>query len=381
VTDATAGDVIAALDELYDPRWAEPWDAVGTVCGDPDQPVRRVLFAVDPVAATAREAIDGGFDLLVTHHPLLLTPVHGVAATSAKGRVVHDLIRAGVALHVCHTNADVASPGVSDALAAALGLTDLQPLAPTAADPQDKLVVFVPADAAEAVLDALAAAGAGTIGDYTRCAWRSSGEGTFVTGASAHPVVGSPGSVERVPEERLEVVLPRARRAGVVRALLAAHPYEEPAYDVYERALLSGTRGLGRVGTLPTPMPAAEFVRHVARSLPATAAGVRGTGDPNRVVHKVAVCGGSGDGLIADARRAGVDAFVTADLRHHRTSEAIEDGGPVLVEAAHWATEWPWLADAAERLRATLQARGITVTTSVSAQVTDPWRLHVKEIE
>jgi putative NIF3 family GTP cyclohydrolase 1 type 2 len=93
------------------------------------------------------------------------------------------------------------------------------------------------------------------------------------------------------------------------------------------------------------------------------------------------VCGGSGDDLIADARRAGVDAFVTADLRHHRTAEAIEDGTPLLVDAAHWATEWPWLADAAERLRATLQARGITVTTSVSAQVTDPWRMHVKEIE
>ncbi|MCU1678835.1 MAG: hypothetical protein JWM93_3593 [Frankiales bacterium] len=381
MTDARLRDVLAVLDELYDPKWAESWDAVGTVCGDPGQPVRRVLFAVDPVAAVAAEAIAGGYDLLVTHHPLFLRPVHGVAATTPKGRLVHDLIRAGIALHVCHTNADVAEPGVSDALAGALGLTGLRPLAPSDAEPQDKLVVYVPAGHVDAVLDAVSEAGAGTIGDYTRCAWHVTGEGTFVPGDGTHPTVGRAGEVERVAEERLEVVLPRVAREAVVRAMLAAHPYEEPAYDVYERALLAGNRGLGRIGTLPEPMGARDFLAHVGRRLPATAAGVRAAGDIGRAVHTVAVCGGSGDSLLDAARRAGVDAFVTADLRHHRVSEALEDGGPLLVDAAHWATEWPWLVTAASRLRDTLAERGTTVATSVSTRVTDPWQLQLKESE
>src|SRR5664279_3856554 len=157
-------DVVAALERRYDPAWAQPWDAVGLVCGDPDAAVRGVLFAVDPVAEVAQEARDTGADLIVTHHPLLLRGVHSVAETDAKGRLVAGLIRAGIGLYVAHTNADVADPGVSDALGAAVGLTDLEPLAPAAPELLDKVVTFVPVEAAEPVLDALAAAGAGRIG-------------------------------------------------------------------------------------------------------------------------------------------------------------------------------------------------------------------------
>jgi dinuclear metal center YbgI/SA1388 family protein len=130
---ATLGEVVAALEARYDPALAEPWDAVGLVCGDRAEPVERVLFAVDPVAAEVDEALDGGAQLLVTHHPLLLTPVHGVPADDPKGRLVHRLVRAGAALFVAHTNADrAADGGVNDALAAALGLQDPVPLEPVA---------------------------------------------------------------------------------------------------------------------------------------------------------------------------------------------------------------------------------------------------------
>jgi len=203
--------VVAALDARYQPSWAEPWDAVGLVCGDPDAPVGRVLFAVDPVAAVAAEAHAIGADLLVTHHPLFLRPVHGIAETGAKGRLVSGLVRAGIALFVAHTNADVASPGVSDALAEVLGLTGCQPLVPTAPDSLDKVVTFVPAADADRVVDALAAAGAGEIGDYRRCAWTAQGTGTFLPGAGARPAIGQPGQVETVAETRVEMVLPRQR--------------------------------------------------------------------------------------------------------------------------------------------------------------------------
>ena len=373
-------EVLSVLDTLYDPRTAQEWDAVGLVCGDPDAPVKHVHFAVDPVAAVADEAIAMGAQLLVTHHPLFLRPVSSFAATTPKGRVTHRLISAGVALHVAHTNADVADPGVSDALAGALRLRDCEPLSPDSAEPLDKLVTFVPTESADAVLDALASAGAGAIGDYDRCAWTTTGTGTFRPGQGASPTIGTVGSVETVAETRLEMVLPRGRRASVVRALLSAHPYEEPAYDVFELAMLPGRRGLGRIGDVPFEMTLGQFVRHVSVELPRTAGGVRASGDPETVVRRVAVCGGAGDSLIEQARAAGADAYVTADLRHHPTSEARERGDMALVDVAHWASEWPWLADAAARLHAGISERtGDTVTTTVSTLDTDPWTLHAPE--
>ncbi|MDF3288426.1 MULTISPECIES: Nif3-like dinuclear metal center hexameric protein [Streptomyces] len=266
-------DVIDALETLWPPQRAEQWDAVGLVCGDPDAEVRRVLFAVDPVQEVADEAVRMGADLLVTHHPLYLRGTTTVAASGFKGRVVHGLIKNDIALHVAHTNADRADPGVSDALAAAVGLRISGPLVP---DPED------------------------------------------------------------------------------------------PA----------GRRGLGRIGELPAPLPLAEFAARAARALPATATGLRVAGDPERQIRTVAVCGGSGDSLFEEVRRAGVDAYLTADLRHHPASEAQQHGGPALLDAAHWATEWPWCEQAAAELDEISDRHGWALRTHVSRQVTDPWTLH-----
>ncbi|WP_030918594.1 Nif3-like dinuclear metal center hexameric protein [Streptosporangium amethystogenes] len=270
----TLADIVTELETRYDPRWAESWDAVGLVCGDPAAEVRRILFAVDPVAAVADEALEWGADLIVTHHPLYLRGTTSVAATTFKGRLIHTLIKNDIALFTAHTNADVADPGVSDALARAVGLTGpLVPLMPAADDPG---------------------------------------------------------------------------------------------------------RGLGRIGSLPAPVPLAEFARQAARGLPATAGGLRVAGDPGRPVQRIAVSGGSGDSLLGVARAAGVDVFLTADLRHHPASEFMEADGPALIDAAHWATEWPWLADAAHHLTSALAARGITVETRVSETVTDAWKTTAK---
>jgi dinuclear metal center YbgI/SA1388 family protein len=374
---AVLAELIAVLDGWFDPRWAEPWDAVGLVCGDPDEPVERVLLAVDAVPATVAEAVQGGAGLLLTHHPLLLTGVHGVPATDPKGRLVHRMIRAGLAHFVAHTNADVARPGVSDALAGRLGLGGLRPLEPQPEEALDKLVTFVPHEHAERLVDALAAAGAGHIGDYDRCAWQTGGEGTFRPLAGADPAIGRIGEIERVAETRVEMVLPQRRRTDVIAALRSVHPYEEPAFDLLTMAPIPGRRGTGRVGELPEAVPLAEFVRRAAAVLPATAWGVRAAGDPERPVRTVAVCGGSGGSLVETARRAGADAFLTADLKHHPVVEAVteRDGaGPALVDAAHWATEAPWLDAVAAALR---ERFGTTVDVRVSRQVTDPWTLHV----
>lgn len=267
---ARTADVIAALEAAYPPRLAEDWDAVGLVCGDPDAPVAEVVVAVDPVPETVRETLDAGAQLLVTHHPLLLRGVHGVPADHSKGRLVHQLVQAGAGLFTAHTNADSADPGVSDALAAALGLTVTGPLQPRS-EPLDKIVVFAPVgDTTLKVLDAMADAGAGRIGDYSHCAWSVDGVGQFLPHSGASPAIGRVGELERVSESRLEMVLPRGRRAAVVRAMLGAHPYEEPAYDVIELAELPGSVGLGRIGTLAGAEPLAAFAQRVAAALPAT---------------------------------------------------------------------------------------------------------------
>lgn len=375
------GELIRTLDGWFDPRWAEAWDAVGLVCGDRDEPVDRVLLAVDAVPATVDEAIDGGAKLLVTHHPLLLTGVHGVPADDPKGGLVHRMIRSGVAHFVAHTNADVARPGVSDALADRLGLREPRPLQPQDEEPLDKVVVFVPDGDAEALIDALAEAGAGRLGNYDRCAWTTSGTGTFRPLPGANPTIGGVHDIEHVGETRVEMVVPRRLRTEAVQALRTAHPYEEPAFDLLPMVPLPARRGTGRIGTLPTPMTLREFTAHAAVTLPATAWGVRAAGDPDRILHSVAVCGGSGGSYAEDARRAGADAFLTADLKHHATVEAVTERGGTgmaLVDAAHWATEAPWL----DALAAALRDRfGTTVDVQVSRQVTDPWTLHVPSSE
>jgi dinuclear metal center YbgI/SA1388 family protein len=261
-------EVIAALEQAYPPELAESWDAVGLVCGDPAEPVSRVLVCVDPVEDTVAEAIDLGAELIVAHHPLLLRGVHGVATDTAKGRLVHRMVRAGITLFCAHTNADSANPGVSDALARAIGLTVRRPLRPN-------------------------------------------------------------------PD---------------------------------------GKTGIGRIGELAEPEPFAQFVERVAGALPTTRPGVYGAGAPDRPIRTVAVSGGSGDGYLEQATAAGVDAYVTADLRHHPAGEHLGAGGvvPALVGVTHWASEWPWCGQASATIRAAFPG---TVDIHVSTRCTDPWNI------
>ncbi|MCW2622093.1 MAG: Nif3-like dinuclear metal center hexameric protein [Frankiales bacterium] len=364
-------EVVAALEADWPARLAADWDAVGLVAGDPRDEVQTVLFAVDPTEATVAEALDLGADLLVTHHPLFLRGTSSVAATTAKGRMVHALVRGHCALLAAHTNADSAVHGVNDSLAALFDLRDTVPLEPHPGPPLLKLGVYVPVLAADELRDALADAGAGRVGDYDRCSWSAAGQGTFRPLPGARPTVGSVGESEAVAEERVEVVVRPADRAAVLAALRAAHPYETPAYDLVTLLVEPAGTGMGRVGDLPAPMPLAELVELAARVLPRTAWGVRGAGAPDAIISRLAVCGGAGDSLMAAAAEAGAQAYLTSDLRHHPASDRPE--GLALLDAAHWATEWPWLPVAAERLAA---ATGLT--TRVSRLVTDPFPLHSK---
>ncbi|WP_163690312.1 Nif3-like dinuclear metal center hexameric protein [Mycolicibacterium gadium] len=367
-------DIIDVLETAYPPNLAQDWDSVGLVCGDPSEIVETVTVAVDATAAVVAEVPDRG--LLLAHHPLLLRGVDTVAADTAKGALLHQMIRTGRALFTAHTNADAASPGVSDALAAALGLTVEEVLAPIPAGAGlDKWVVFVPTESpenADAVREAMFAAGAGHIGDYSHCSWTATGIGQFLPHDGATPAIGAVGMIERVPEERVEMIAPSRIRGRVLAAMRTAHPYEEPAFDVFELAPLPGDVGLGRVGALARPEPLSAFVARVHDALPGTSWGIRASGDPEATVSRVAVCGGAGDSLLDTVARAEVQAFVTADLRHHPADEHRRASEVALIDVAHWASEYPWCTQAADLLR---DRFGEALPVRVSAVRTDPWNV------
>jgi dinuclear metal center YbgI/SA1388 family protein len=364
-------DVIDVLEKAYPPRLAQSWDSVGLVCGDPDDALSSVTIAVDATAAVVDQIPEGG--LLLAHHPLLLRGVDTVAASTAKGALVHRLIRSGRSLFTAHTNADSASPGVSDALADTLGLTVEGVLEPSYAGPDlDKWVIFVPPDNAEAVRVAVFAAGAGQIGDYSGCSWSVTGTGQFLPGEGASPAIGSVGAVERVVEDRVEVIAPAQARREVLSAMRAAHPYEEPAFDIFALAPTPADVGLGRICSLEQPESLSTFVSRVRASLPPTSWGVRAAGDPDAAVSRVAVCGGAGDSLLDIVAGAGVQAYLTADLRHHPADEHCRASDVGLIDVAHWASEYPWCKQAANVLRSVF---GTDLSVRVCPIRTDPWNL------
>jgi dinuclear metal center YbgI/SA1388 family protein len=376
----TLAELMEALDSWYPSATAESWDSVGLTCGDPRAEIGRVLLAVDCVPSTVAETLDSKAQLLVTHHPLLLTGVHSVTATDPKTSMIHRMIRAGVAHFAAHTNADIAVAGVSEALAQRLGVTDLRPLQPAAADALDHLSVLVPGEHLDGLVAALAEAGAGTIGKYDRCTFTIEGTGTFRPVEGAHPFDGEVGVLSSRPETRLSMALPRGRRETVIAAMRVAHPYEDVAFELTEEPRLNAATGTGRIGSLPTAMSLREFTAFAADRLPKTVWGIRAAGDPDQLIQTAAVCGGAGGSYAELARRAGADVYLTADLRHHSTSEAVAEWAPVssgpsmaLIDAAHWATEAPWLDSAAELLR---RRFGSGLEVAVSQIVTDPWTLH-----
>ncbi|GAB39575.1 MULTISPECIES: Nif3-like dinuclear metal center hexameric protein [Gordonia] len=366
----SVGSVADLLDRVYPPRLAEAWDSVGLVCGDRTEAVARALICVDVTDAVVDAAVAGDVDIIVAHHPLLLRGVDSVAADTAKGSVLHRLIRARTALFTAHTNADSARPGVSDALADVLGVVDTSPLQPAPLAPMDKWIVMVPEGSAEQVSEAMFAAGAGAIGEYRDCAWSVVGVGQFEARGAANPTIGSLGERTHVDEARVEMVAARGLRRSVLAALRAAHPYEEPAFDILAEEAIDSDTGLGRVGRLASPSTVGEFVTRAAGTL-RSPWGVRATGERSRVVETVAVCGGAGDSLLDTVRGLGVDLYLTGDLRHHPVDEALRAGGPVLVDAGHWATEFPWCTQVAELL-----ANRLALDVEVFATPTDPFTLH-----
>lgn len=368
----TVADWMALVEDRYPPGTAAEWDEVGLHVGGGDWPVERVLVALDVTGGVLDEAAAGPPTLLLAHHPLLFSPLGRLTPDTADGRLALAAARRGVAVAAAHTNLDVAADGAgtSDPVADLIGLEERRSL--TTADGGDgttKLVTFVPPEDVEAVVDALAAAGAGRIGDYERCSFRVRGTGTFRPGADSDPHSGEVGADNTVDELRVEMEVPGGALAGVVDALEAAHPYEEVAYDLYP-TVTAGRLGLGWVGELAEPTALRALAATVRDDLPAPH--LRFAGQPDRVIRRAAVVGGAGDSLIGAARAAGADVLVTGDLRHHPTLDALQVG-LALVDAGHHATEAAAMPAWVDRLTAAAGDRDLEAEVIASTVHTGPW--------
>ena len=369
----TVADWIELVHGAYPPTDAADWDHVGLQVGDPAAAVARVLVSLDVTSQVVAEAAEVPATLVLAHHPLLFRPLASLTPSTAAGGIALTAARAGVAVVAAHTNLDVAGDGAgtSDPVAAVLGLEEVTPLTTELREGRRcTLVTFVPQEAADRVIDALSAAGAGRVGDYERCSFRVAGTGTFRPGAGADPYTGTVGQDAAEPELRIEMTLPRQRSGAVVRALADAHPYEEAAYHLLP-AVEGASVGFGRVGQLPEPERLAEVAATVRERLPAPH--LRYAGDPDRMVRRVAVVGGAGDGLIGAALGAGADVYVTGDLRHHVTLDALEQG-MAMIDAGHHATEVAAMPAWRRRLTELAAAEGLTAPVVASETATGPWR-------
>lgn len=353
---ARVADVVGIINAFAPFRLAEEWDAVGLQIGDPNATVQRIMVALDPRQAAVAAAIAADCQLLAVHHPLLFKPLKKLVMTDPQGALVMQAVRGNLAVAALHTNYDIAQNGLNDLLAARVGLTDCQILKVTGSDELLKLVIFVPVDHVAGVMTALFKFCRGS-SNYRDCSYRTTGTGTFTPLAGATPFIGTVGQQEEVAEERLEVLIPKRSLAPAIKALLAAHPYEEPAFDLYPLANPGDEFGLGRIGRLPAPLPLLDFAQKVSAALQTP---VRFCGDPQRTVQKIAVCSGSGASLLREAHFKGADLLLTGDLKHHDATDA-ELLGLALVDAGHFGTEMLMVDAVAAQLRKELAQRSLAV--------------------
>jgi dinuclear metal center YbgI/SA1388 family protein len=354
-------DLVRVMEEIAPTRFAESWDNVGLLVGAADAPLSRVLLTIDCTREVLEEARRERCDGIVSYHPPIFTPQKRFVA----GSVAFEAARAGIAIYSPHTALDVADGGTNDVLADAAGMSARAPLRSIA--PQDaefKLVTFVPREHVDAVSAALFASGAGTLGRYTSCSFRTPGTGTFFGEAGTHPAVGQPGRFEEAEELRLEMVVPVATVAATLRALRAAHPYEEPAFDLVRlaaapRASGRGERGIGRVGTVE-PATVRVLADRIKGALGLSH--VLAAGALERQVSRVAVCAGSGGELVSDAIASGAELLVTGELRHHDVLRATAEG-LAIVCTLHSASERAVLPGLQRRMTERLPA--VTVTRSL----------------
>jgi len=360
--------LVSVLEEIAPSRFAEQWDNVGLLCGDLKQNVSRVMLCIDYTKQVADETRSQKCDAVIAYHPPIFDGFKQITADGAAA-LVFDAVSNGIALYSPHTALDVADGGTNDLLADILGLTSRRPLriAPTTSD-TCKLVVFVPQPQLQQVSDALFAAGAGHIGNYSSCSFRTTGAGTFFGEAGSDPQIGKPGRLETIEEVRLETIVPKQKIEPVIAALRKSHPYEQPAFDIYSLESAAPSMGLGRIGPLPSPTLLSKLIEQIKIGLEIRSLLVAGE---DRIVTTAAMCAGAGGSLLSDALTQKADLYLTGELRHHDALKAAAAGMTVIC-TLHSNSERAIL----KRLKSRLEQRLASVQFLASQKDRDPFQIH-----
>lgn len=307
-------EIVSALDRFAPLPLQDGFDNAGLQIGLTEAEATGALLCLDVTEAVLDEAIALGCNLVISHHPLIFKGYKSITGKDYVERCILKAIRNDMVLYAAHTNLDNAKGGVNYKIAEKIGLKHLQVLEPKR-NSLLKLVTFVPTEQAERVRKALFAAGCGNIGGYDSCSYNLKGEGTFRAGENTHPFCGSIGELHREEEVRIETILPSYKKGEVVRALLSAHPYEEPAFDLYPLENEWIQAGAGIVGELETPETELEFLKRIKKIFEVEC--VKHNRLTGREIQKVALCGGAGAFLIPQAIRSGADIFITGEIKYH----------------------------------------------------------------
>ena len=322
------------LESLAPLAYQEDYDNSGLIVGRPDAEVSQALVSLDCTEAVVDEAISTGCQVIISHHPIVFKGLKKLNGKTYVERVVEKAIKHNIAIYAIHTNLDHVQNGVNTRICQTLGLTDCRILAPKTGLLK-KLVTYVPLNYADKVRNALFAAGAGQIGNYSECSFNTEGSGTFTAGDDSHPFVGQKNIRQNEAEVKIETIYPANLENKILVALLIEHPYEEVAYDLYPLTNQFATVGAGMIGELPQPVDELTFLQTVKTQMKADA--IRYTKLRNKPVKRVAVCGGSGSFLLKQAINAGADMFISADFKYHEFFDAEEK--LVIADIGHFESE------------------------------------------
>ncbi|MCQ2283382.1 MAG: Nif3-like dinuclear metal center hexameric protein [Bacteroidales bacterium] len=308
-------EVTQHLERRFPLYLQEDFDNCGVQCGDIEQEITGALICFEMSEAVLDEAVQKGFNLVISHHPLILKRgIRRISPTDRVGKILYKALVNNLVLYSMHTNIDSAEGGGNDAFAELLGLQNTQVLVPHSGL-YGKVVVFVPTTHTQQVKDALAATGCGVQGNYDHCSYTMTGTGHFRPNDQAHPFIGETAVEEDVAEDRVEMIFPIHLQRKVIQAIYKSHPYEEPAFDIIRLENPSKTIGLGRIGMLPKEMDAHDFLEYIKEKMQVST--LRYYGAMDKKIKNVAVCGGGGASFIGAAMAAGADAYVSGDIKYH----------------------------------------------------------------
>jgi dinuclear metal center YbgI/SA1388 family protein len=318
------GHEIIQLFEQFSPKaLAMEGDKIGLQIGRLNKKIDKIMIALDVLEEVIDEAIERNVQLIISHHPPIFRPLKNVLTDTVQGRMIEKLLKHDIAVYAAHTNLDVATGGVNDLLADALGLENPEVLVPTNETKLKKLVVFTPVSHAEEIRKVLGAIGAGFIGNYSHCSFSADGTGRFLPGDNTNPHIGQQGRLEAVDEVRIETIVPEHLIKRAITAVIKAHPYEEVAYDIYPVENKGEVLGLGRIGRVKE-MTLAEFAERVKQAFEVDK--VRVVGDLSSRIKKVAVLGGDGNKYFMSAKFKGADVYITGDIYYHTAHDAMMQG-------------------------------------------------------